>query len=687
MRYPMRSFPSDLAMQAGATHALDALTEAVETAPANGGGAHRRTPRAAHRAHAHAPRATGQGFRRGRDHLAGISVARHRRSGGRGRHHLQRISAAAPITARARSRAPFSRSPPAGGLGWGFGAALGAKLAAPDAFVVATLGDGAYMFANPMVGHWVSATHNLPILTIVFNNSRYGAVRSATLSMFKDGVAGENDGRMLADLDPAPALRCDGQGARRSCRARGKSGRPARCARARAAMPWSTSGGRRCSTSSARTEANAAKLHQRRLRHAASRDRPDRRRLDPRYSRPDADRAVHRANSGGRARTFARAHLPDVPAQPRADRRGSLAAKVLDKARPPPVGSIDFVLAAAALISLLLCRHPLSGPIVELVTRPWYGVLVATVIVLLVFEASRRVTGLSLVLIVLALCAARAVRLPAAGDLRQPAGRAQPADRLSRHRHQRAARQHRCISPCVVVVPFIIMGQVLSRCGGSDFFADLAAALMGRFRGGAAKIAVVGSAFFGMISGSAVANVASVGTITIPLMKRAGFPGAFAAADRGGRLDRRPDRAAGDGRGRLPDGGISAGALFARDGRRDHSGRSCIYAALFIQVDLESAKLGILGAPRASLPSLGAVLREGWHFLDPVRRAGRRTASGSTGSRNTRRCAPPPCSASLAMIVPHKGRRHDAGEVLDAPSSAPAARSSTSSPSPRSPAS
>ncbi len=75
----------------------------------------------------------------------------------------------------------------------------------------------------------------------------------------------------------------------------------------------------------------------------------------------------------------------------------------------------------------------------------------------------------------------------------------------------------------IVVFPFIIMGQVLNRCGGSEYFADLSMALMGRYRGGAAKIAVVGSAFFGMVSGSAVANVASVGTITIPLMKRAGF--------------------------------------------------------------------------------------------------------------------------------------------------------------------
>jgi acetolactate synthase-1/2/3 large subunit len=92
----------------------------------------------------------------------------------------------------------------AGGLGWGFGAALGVKLASPDAFVVATLGDGAYMFANPTVGHWISGAQGLPTLTIVFNNSRYGAVRRATLSMFKEGAAGENDGRGLADLDPSP---------------------------------------------------------------------------------------------------------------------------------------------------------------------------------------------------------------------------------------------------------------------------------------------------------------------------------------------------------------------------------------------------------------------------------------------------------------------------------------------------
>ena len=93
---------------------------------------------------------------------------------------------------------------PAGGLGWGLGAAIGAKLAAPEKLIVATLGDGSYMFGNPTASHWVQEKFKLPVLSIVFNNSRYGAVRRATLSMFKDGVAGEDDGRFFADLDPSP---------------------------------------------------------------------------------------------------------------------------------------------------------------------------------------------------------------------------------------------------------------------------------------------------------------------------------------------------------------------------------------------------------------------------------------------------------------------------------------------------
>ncbi|MDP6173048.1 MAG: TRAP transporter large permease subunit, partial [Rhodospirillales bacterium] len=94
---------------------------------------------------------------------------------------------------------------------------------------------------------------------------------------------------------------------------------------------------------------------------------------------------------------------------------------------------------------------------------------------------------------------------------------------------------------CTIVVMFIFMGQMLLKSGGSEWFTDIATALMGRTRGGSAKIAVVASGLFGSISGSAVSNVASTGVITIPLMRQAGYErkvaGAFeAVASTGGQI-------------------------------------------------------------------------------------------------------------------------------------------------------
>jgi acetolactate synthase I/II/III large subunit len=93
----------------------------------------------------------------------------------------------------------------AGGLGWGFPASLGAKLASPDKLVLSVLGDGAYMFANPVACHYVAQMQKLPVLTVIYNNALYGAVRRATLDMYAHGVASEADGRFLADL-PAPSF-------------------------------------------------------------------------------------------------------------------------------------------------------------------------------------------------------------------------------------------------------------------------------------------------------------------------------------------------------------------------------------------------------------------------------------------------------------------------------------------------
>jgi acetolactate synthase-1/2/3 large subunit len=94
----------------------------------------------------------------------------------------------------------------AGGLGWGLPAAIGAKLAAPERLVVATLGDGAYIFANPTACHWAAEAHGLPVLTVIFNNALYGAVRNSTKAMYADGLASRDGYRMLADLQPSPAF-------------------------------------------------------------------------------------------------------------------------------------------------------------------------------------------------------------------------------------------------------------------------------------------------------------------------------------------------------------------------------------------------------------------------------------------------------------------------------------------------
>jgi len=94
----------------------------------------------------------------------------------------------------------------ASGLGWGGGAALGAKLAAPERTVIAVLGDGSHLFGNPVALHHASAMHKLPVLFVVMNNSMWGAVRRATLGMYPQGEAARSNKPPLIDLDDLPAF-------------------------------------------------------------------------------------------------------------------------------------------------------------------------------------------------------------------------------------------------------------------------------------------------------------------------------------------------------------------------------------------------------------------------------------------------------------------------------------------------
>ncbi len=100
--------------------------------------------------------------------------------------------------------AAWYQEPHAGGLGWCFPAALGMKLGDPERTVVATMGDGSYMFSNPVVCHQIAEALELPILVVILNNAEWGAVRQSVLDHYPDGYAARSNQMPLTQLSPVP---------------------------------------------------------------------------------------------------------------------------------------------------------------------------------------------------------------------------------------------------------------------------------------------------------------------------------------------------------------------------------------------------------------------------------------------------------------------------------------------------
>lgn len=281
----------------------------------------------------------------------------------------------------------------------------------------------------------------------------------------------------------------------------------------------------------------------------------------------------------------------------------------------PRIPFYDLIAGAIGLAACLYVAVDYPKLVTELVYRPWDGIVVATAIVVLVLEATRRTAGTALTVVILLLCVYALLGWMLPGEF---AARPVALSRLMVYLgiDSNALLGSPLQVAAIVIVPFVLMGQILTRAGGGDFFTDLSMAMMGRYRGGSAKIAVVGSAFFGMVSGSAVANVASVGTITIPLMKRSGFPPTVAGAV----------EAVGSTGGQLMPPVMGAAAFLMAEYLQVSYATVMAaatlpailyYAALFIQVDLEAARRGILGAPAARLPQVAEVMRAGWWFPIP----------------------------------------------------------------------
>lgn len=164
------------------------------------------------------------------------------------------------------------------------------------------------------------------------------------------------------------------------------------------------------------------------------------------------------------------------------------------------------------------------------------------------------------------------------------------------------------------IVVFIIFGAFLERTGIEDFFINLANGLCGRFAGGPAKVAVVASAFEGMVSGSSVANTVGSGSITIPMMKKLGYKPEFAGA---------VEAAASTGGQIMPPIMGAAAFLMAEYVGVPYSNiivRAILPAVLyflgiFIAVHLEAKKLGLRGVPKEMLPRVGELIRDSYLLL------------------------------------------------------------------------
>jgi TRAP transporter 4TM/12TM fusion protein len=164
------------------------------------------------------------------------------------------------------------------------------------------------------------------------------------------------------------------------------------------------------------------------------------------------------------------------------------------------------------------------------------------------------------------------------------------------------------------VIGFLVFGTALMMTGAGKFFINLAFAICGTFRGGAAKVGIFASGLLGMMSGSVVSNVLTAGTMTIPTMKRTGFSASYAGAI---------EACASTGAVLAPPVMGATAFVIAQFLNISYAEvavaaiipAALYYLALFTQVDAYAARNRLEGLPRAELPSAWTTIKEGWYYL------------------------------------------------------------------------
>ncbi len=168
-----------------------------------------------------------------------------------------------------------------------------------------------------------------------------------------------------------------------------------------------------------------------------------------------------------------------------------------------------------------------------------------------------------------------------------------------------------------IVFLFVLFGAMLDKAGAGHYFIQLALSLLGGFKGGPAKAAVLGSGLTGMVSGSSIANIVTTGTFTIPMMKKVGYPATKAAAVE--------VAASTDGQLAPPIMGAAAFIIaeyvnvpYVEVIKAAAIPAFASYAALFYITHIEASKLGLKGMPREELPVFFKTFLGGLHFMLPI---------------------------------------------------------------------
>jgi len=283
---------------------------------------------------------------------------------------------------------------------------------------------------------------------------------------------------------------------------------------------------------------------------------------------------------------------------------------------PLGVGLIDWVLAIAAVLASLYVPwvfHDLQFRVGNPLTIDW---VMGTIMIVVVLEATRRAVGaaLPIIAIVLMIYALFGSSLP--GILAHPGN---TWKRVVNHLYLTSNGIYGIALGVVAtyVFHYVLFGVLATRVGLGRFFIDIATALAGRFAGGPAKVSIFASGLFGMISGSSIANTVTVGSLTIPMMIRIGYPRHFAGAVE--------STAATGGQITPP---IMGAAAFLMVEYLALPYQTIIIAAIvpaflhffgvFCQVHFEAKKLGMRGMTPNERPQIGEVVRRDWPTSVPL---------------------------------------------------------------------